>query len=304
MVHFLIVGSASDTDFYFCDAIAAKIASIESNVTYSLDASLEVDYLVKLKKYRLTIGGGFISHKKTHVVLQDGAYIGDIKVFIALAEDKYGFMTDEVNSVSKFNRNSREETAKLLKVSGRPSTFLDFIDGAKKRTPKTPAYGKIVIELFSDFCPAACDNFYKLCVGGKKVAGTDVSLHYLGSSIHRIVPGAFVQLGDIVDGTGANSVSSLACEKGMESEKVRDESFSIDFGCPEGGIIGMSNSGPHGNGSQFFITFGPCEWMNGQFVGIGRVVQGFDVLEQIAACPCNNQFPISQILVGSCGKGN
>lgn len=98
-----------------------------------------------------------------------------------------------------------------------------------------------------------------------------------------------------MDGTGSNSFASI------HEGKVRDESFSVDFGTEEGGILGYSRSASHSNGSQFFVTLGPCEWMQNSFVGFGRVVQGFQVLKAIENSPTSNQVPELRIVVRDCG---
>eukprot|EP01037_Dinobryon_pediforme_P046368 gene46368-59593_t len=54
-------------------------------------------------------------------------------------------------------------------------------------------------------------------------------------------------------------------------------------------VVGYANSGPHCNGSQFFITLGPCDWMNQKFVGFGRVIQGFSALKTLNSLRTSNQ---------------
>lgn len=46
----------------------------------------------------------------------------------------------------------------------------------------------------------------------------------------------------------------------------------------------MANAGPNTNGSQFFITFGPTDWLNGAHVVFGELIEGDSVLKQIEAC--------------------
>lgn len=43
----------------------------------------------------------------------------------------------------------------------------------------------------------------------------------------------------------------------------------------------MANAGPGTNGSQFFLTFIPCNWLDGKHVVFGRVVDGWDVLDNL-----------------------
>lgn len=55
------------------------------------------------------------------------------------------------------------------------------------------------------------------------------------------------------------------------------------------------------NGSQFFITFGNCEWMNTKFEGFGRVIQGYDILYDLNMLKTSNQKPDRNVMVTSCG---
>lgn len=143
---------------------------------------------------------------------------------------------------------------------------------------------------FTEYCPTAVENFVKLCNGAE-------TWNYQGCPIHRIVKNGWIQCGDIVDGSGLNSIAVLD-----KTQIVPDESFSVDFGFFTGGILGYANSGAHSSGSQFFITLGPCEWMNQGFVGFGRVLQGYNVLRTLNTIPTSNQRPNKSITVASCGS--
>lgn len=119
-------------------------------------------------------------------------------------------------------------------------------------------------------------------------------MSYLKCPIHRLIKDGWFQSGDVIDGSGANSVT-------IDSVQIPDECFSADFGFESGGIVGLANTGAHSNGSQFFVTLGPCEWMNNHYVGIGRLISGYKTLHAInQASATITQRPDPEIIIKSC----
>ena len=47
------------------------------------------------------------------------------------------------------------------------------------------------------------------------------------------------------------------------------------------GLLAMANSGPDTNGSQFFITFEPADFLNGLHAVFGEVIEGDTQLGEI-----------------------
>ncbi len=119
--------------------------------------------------------------------------------------------------------------------------------------------GNIVIELFPDFAPLTVNSFVFLAREG----------WFDGVSFHRVLPGFIAQSGDPT-GTGMGSPGYAFANE-----------VSDDLNFDRAGLVGMANTGPDTNGSQFFITYAPEEQFNGSYTIFGEVIEGMDVLESL-----------------------
>ena len=63
----------------------------------------------------------------------------------------------------------------------------------------------------------------------------------------------------------------------------------------------MANSGPNSNGSQFFVTFRHCKWLNGKHVKFGQVVDGWDALDKLEAVGQKSGTPALACVISDCG---
>lgn len=99
-----------------------------------------------------------------------------------------------------------------------------------------------MIELFDQYCPKACENFRKLCCGFER--SDKLTMSYNNSEVSRMVPGLFVQMGDISKLYGKAKEELGFSFWGKEFE---DESFEIKH--EEPGLLGMCHRGgvPHSN---------------------------------------------------------
>ncbi|CAF9911606.1 MAG: hypothetical protein GOMPHAMPRED_007469 [Gomphillus americanus] len=114
--------------------------------------------------------------------------------------------------------------------------------------------GKIDLELFGKQTPLATRNFLQLCLNG----------YYDGTIFHRIVPGFVLQGGDPT-GTGDGGEASY------DGGTFEDE-FHSRLRFNRRGLLGMANTGPNDNGSQFFITLDKAEELTSKNTMFGRVV--------------------------------
>ena len=118
--------------------------------------------------------------------------------------------------------------------------------------------GPIRIELHADKAPLTVANFVNLAQRG----------FYNGLNFHRVIADFMVQ-GGCPEGSG----------RGGPGYRFEDETRN---GVPhERGVLSMANAGPNTNGSQFFITHVPCNWLDGKHTVFGKVLEGMDVVDAI-----------------------
>ncbi|MBA3072475.1 MAG: peptidylprolyl isomerase [Anaerolineae bacterium] len=120
--------------------------------------------------------------------------------------------------------------------------------------------GTFTVELYADKAPVTVNSFVFLARQG----------FYDGTTFHRVLEDFMAQGGDPT-GTGMG-------HPGYKFE-YEDSGFTFD----KEGVLAMANSGPQTatNGSQFFITFGPTEFLDGGYTIFGQVTDGMDVVNNI-----------------------
>ncbi len=139
--------------------------------------------------------------------------------------------------------------------------------------------GNIVCRLFEKEAPKTVQNFIELAEGkrdwqdrvsGKKGPGP----LYNGTVFHRVIPDFMIQGGD-PSGTGM----------GGPGYRFEDETQGSPHQFDKPGKLAMANAGPNTNGSQFFITVAPTDWLTGKHTIFGEVVEGQDIVEKISKAP-------------------
>ena len=167
-----------------------------------------------------------------------------------------------------------------------PKVFFDVTVGGQ------PA-GRITMELYADKTPKTAENFRALCTGEKGVGKSGKPLCYKGSSFHRVITEFMAQGGDFTagNGTGGESIYGM---------KFPDENFTVKHSGR--GDLSMANAGPNTNGSQFFMTFIPCTWLDGKHTVFGKVVDGFPVLDALEAVGSGTGATKVPCVIADCGQ--
>ena len=159
-----------------------------------------------------------------------------------------------------------------------PQVDIEAVDGPIA-TIKTN-HGDMRIKLFPDHAPKTVANFIALSKDG----------YYDGVIFHRIIKDFMIQGGDPT-GTG------------MGGESIYGQSFEDEFSeelYNVRGALSMANAGPNTNGSQFFITHVPTEWLNYKHTIFGEVVspKDQDVVDSIKQGDTMNEI----VVVGDVDK--
>ncbi len=114
--------------------------------------------------------------------------------------------------------------------------------------------GTVQIELAVMDAPLTVDNFITLAKAG----------FFNGLTVHRVVPGFVVQMGD-----------PRGDSEGGPGYTIRDELSELPY---VRGTIGMALDWADTGGSQFFITEAPQPQLDAHYTVFGRVVAGMDVV--------------------------
>jgi peptidyl-prolyl cis-trans isomerase A (cyclophilin A) len=153
--------------------------------------------------------------------------------------------------------------------------------------------GEITCELFPDKAPVTVQNFAGLADGSKEFVDPKTQERtkrpfYDGLTFHRVIPKFMIQ-GGCPLGTGT----------GGPSYKFQDE-FSKDLSFDQPGRLAMANAGPGTNGSQFFITVAPTDWLDDHHTIFGQVIDGMDVVDKIVNTPKGaNDRPKTPVVMNS-----
>lgn len=125
-------------------------------------------------------------------------------------------------------------------------------------------------ELYPEIAPNTVNNFISLIKSG----------YYDGLIFHRVIKGFMIQ-GGCPDGTGMGGpgydIKGEFSQNGFKNDLKHTE-----------GVLSMARAmHPDSAGSQFFIMHKDSPHLDGQYAAFGMVIDGMDVVDEIASQPRN-----------------
>lgn len=201
--------------------------------------------------------------------------------------------------------NAGEETAEneSVQATGEFPQLSEEVASNEALVDLNTSMGTIQIKLFPEHAPKTVENFLTLAEEG----------YYEGIIFHRVIEDFMLQSGDPT-GTGRGGESAFG--EPFEDE-FTDELYNFR------GALSMANSGPGTNGSQFFIVqagevpadgvpadyppevvsayqeMGGTPWLDGGHTVFGQVMEGMDVVDEIAAVEKQQDKPVDDIIIES-----
>ena len=143
--------------------------------------------------------------------------------------------------------------------------------------------GVITVELYPEIAPNTVANFIELANSG----------FYDGLIFHRVIPGFMIQGGD-PQGTGMGgpdyTIKGEFAANGIENDLSHVR-----------GVISMARAQAYDSaGSQFFIMHADADYLDGQYAAFGMVIDGMDVVDEIAAVETGvNDKPVEDVVIKS-----
>ena len=130
--------------------------------------------------------------------------------------------------------------------------------------------GVMKLELYPEIAPVSVNNFISLINKG----------FYNGVIFHRVIPQFMIQGGDPEGrGTGGPgySIKGEFADNGIANDLKHTR-----------GVLSMARSAAYNSaGSQFFIMHADAPHLDGQYAAFGKLIEGEDVLDAIAAVDTN-----------------
>ena len=227
---------------------------------------LEADWERHLDQLRLQ--GEFYDKKRTILIRVSGSLIDSLDSFAAWVSEVTGQV--EIVTDEQVTQLAEEEYVRTLTETKCKYVCWEVTIG--EGNPR-----KVVLQLDHQLCPKTVSSFWQLACGNG-------FLQYKGSFFHRVVEDGYIEGGLLKTTSGRRANCAVS------GEMFLDENYAYKHDRP--GVIGLSRSVPARNGSAFYITLRAIDALDTKNVAFGRVIEGMEVIYDIAHQPSKNQRPL------------
>ncbi|WP_189057246.1 peptidylprolyl isomerase [Deinococcus daejeonensis] len=156
--------------------------------------------------------------------------------------------------------------APVRSFSSEPAQIID--PNKRYRAVLKTSQGDVTLDLYPKVAPAAVNNFVFLALNH----------FYDGTRFHRVIDGFMAQGGDPLSADTAQQARWGTGGPGYQFSAELVSGVRFD----KAGVLGMARSQSlSSQGSQFFITVAPADFLSGNYTVFGQVIAGQDVLNRL-----------------------
>lgn len=135
-------------------------------------------------------------------------------------------------------------------------------------------FGSMYAELYPEYAPKTVENFLSLVK----------ARFFDGLIFHRVIEGFMIQGGGFdadFNHKEARSIKGEFAANGFTKNTLKHER----------GVLSMARTSvPDSASSQFFIMHKDAPYLDGQYAAFGKVTDGLDVIDKIAAVPTTTKM--------------
>jgi peptidyl-prolyl cis-trans isomerase B (cyclophilin B) len=221
------------------------------------------------------------------VVTDQPALDGQYTVFARVAE---GINVVQAISTAPAHDTIPDERVEIRRVTIRarpapepePFASASVEELSLYRAHLATSLGELTLEFLPDRAPNHVRQFLRLATSGV----------YDGTALHRVVPGFVAQGGHL-------PTRKMPLDERQQGY-VRTLQPEFSQTPHERGVVSMARLDDPGSAtSSFFIVLAPAPALDGQYTVFARLVDGFEVLEQIESVRLDGDTPVDRIEVMS-----
>ncbi|KAJ3051224.1 putative inactive peptidyl-prolyl cis-trans isomerase-like 6 [Rhizophlyctis rosea] len=201
---------------------------------------------------------------------------------VTLAKDVYGFEDTRPGPLYiGLAMAAVVEEVQKRREGGSDFIYMDITSG-------TSNFGRLVFELYASTCPQTVSHFLRFITTTPQPT-TNSQLSYKNTQFTRVLPGGWIQGGEIIGQDG----------KVVVEQRLADENYIHPHA--HRGTLSLANAGPHSAFSQFIIALTAKPYFDKKYVCFGRLVDGEGTLRKMEGVSCVMERPVIAVEVAGCG---